>query len=130
LGAAQITLFLVSALANYAYGSMYKGTRGYLLSVAFQYIGTQTQRLANAGAYAKVLGDMLAARGESEAQTETLRNKLFDALVQFRLALYHAIATLKGYGDQYSALGKRIDWGHQLELKEELGCCRWYYRRR
>jgi hypothetical protein len=110
--AADITFTAFGALAKYAYGSMYQGTRGYLLMTALQYIATQSDRLANAGGYALALEDALElsdVSGATDADTYTLRNELFDALVQFRRALYNAIGTLQGYGSQYSAIGKRID---------------------
>ncbi len=121
ISAADLTLSLYSELANYAYGSMYKGTRGYLLMVALQYIGTQSEKLTNAGGYALYLAETLRESEPSpDEETETLRNETFDALYRYRRALYDAMATLKGYGDEYSAIGKRIDWSGFELLKSFL----------
>jgi hypothetical protein len=111
LASAELTLFLAGALASYAYGSMYQGTRGHLLGVALGYIGTQTDRLAKAGDTAMALEDEVSARDTGDpmgdADTEALRNRTFDAMVAFRLSLRNAIATLNGYSQQYTAIYKR-----------------------
>lgn len=111
LTAAELTLALAGGLAKYGYGSMYAGTRGYLLQQAFKRIAQSSGTLAGAANHAVERLYQLDLQANDESKTRQLRDEIFDALYQHRVALSHAIRSLthNGYSERYSAIDKHID---------------------
>jgi Domain of unknown function (DUF4157) len=110
---ADVVLSVATALANYAYGSIYSGTRGARLEETLKQLGLHTQALGYESGYAEGLEEALMLSTETqqvpESETAGLRQELFQALVQVRGRVYELSISLDDAARRYSAIAKRID---------------------
>jgi hypothetical protein len=108
---AEAHVKVYGALAEYAYTSMYEGTRGYNLNEQLSELAEQGQLLALVTASAVALESDLAlieALADTEAETAEVRAELTRIVGLLINQIYRAFRALEDAGS-YSAIEKRID---------------------
>lgn len=111
---AEVVVTLAVALANYAYGSIYSGTRGARLEQTLRGLVGVTETLAHEGGYAQSLEDALqlsAAEAEAadEAATLGLRKELLGSLVRLRGTVVLLSSELDQAATGFSAISGHVD---------------------
>lgn len=125
--AAAVSVLVYNVLANYTYGKIYEGTRGWKLLAFYKRLGLLADRLGHeSGAADELLALLSSDENPDSKEWEGVRSHLFDVLYQLRLTVHNTAVELSTSAKSFSAIHNQLDSGDQfgvdltLEIADDI----------